>query len=64
MAMTPHSTIEEVVASLIKLGDEFFQAVEDHNSGRVGRKTPLDDDTEPSFENFIRWLRFRKSNLL
>jgi hypothetical protein len=59
--MTTNQDIERV---MIELGDSFLKAVEAHNEGRIGKKTPLDDDTEPSFENFIRWLRFKRANLL
>lgn len=42
---------------LLKLLEEFQQAVDDYNSGKVGQKLLIDEEAEPTVSNLLKWLR-------
>ena len=46
-----------LVKELLILFAEFEKDIDNHNRFR---KTAIDDDVEPTLENFIKWLRHKE----
>lgn len=49
--------MQSMKEELIKLIDEFLKEIHRYNTTI---KTSIDDEVEPTFESFIKWLKFNE----